>query len=276
MQLRSFGRCIHWILFCFFILGSNTVSGEVIFTAPPLHNEETSKQLYGPLIRYLELIIGETVVFEYPADWREYSKNMREDHYDIVFDAPHFTSWRMKNIQHEPVARLAGNLNYVVVTNRDEEYINTIKDLVATKICSLASPNLSTMTVYQLFQNPVYMPQIKEISGEFNDVYQALKDGHCKAAVLRSVDFERLVEEERNSLKIIAKSDSMPERTITVSKRLHNKKRILTMMLTSVEGSRAGSNIFRQYGKKQQEFVPAKQAEYKDLDDLLSHVVWGW
>jgi hypothetical protein len=47
------------------------------------------------------------------------------------------------------------------------------------------------------------------------------------------------------------------------------------MMLTSVEGSRAGENIFREYGK-QQEFIPVTPEEYKDLDSLLSHVVWGW
>jgi hypothetical protein len=47
-------------------------------------------------------------------------------------------------------------------------------------------------------------------------------------------------------------------------------------MLTSLEGARAGENIFREYGKQPQEFVPVRPEEYKDLDSLLSHVVWGW
>jgi hypothetical protein len=171
---------------------------------------------------------------------------------------------------------LPGTLGYVVVANQEDTYINSLRDLVSTEICSLTSPNLSTMTVYRLFENPVNMPLIKEIAGTFNNVYQALKGNQCKAAVLQDAEYEGLSAEERNSIKIIAKSDPMPERTITVSRRLRAKKRIITMMLTSVEGSRAGENIFREYGKQQQEFIPVRPEEYKDLDSLLSHVVWGW
>ena len=276
MRVRSFGRCIRWSLLCLCVASVSPLKAEIIFSAPPQYPEEVAREIYGPLIRYLELIIGENVVFEYPSGWREYSKNMREDHYDIVFDAPHFSSWRMKHIDHEAVVRLSGTLGYMVVTNQQEEYINSLRDLVSTEICSLASPNLSTMTVYRLFENPVYMPQIKEIDGTFADVYQALKERQCKAAVLRDTDYEALAPEEQKSIKVIAKSEPMPERTITVSRRLRPKKRIITMMLTSVEGSRAGENIFREYGKQQQEFIPVQPEEYKDLDSLLSHVVWGW
>ncbi len=276
MQVRSFGRCICWFLLCLFAASVSPVKADIIFAAPPQYSEEVAREMYGPLIRYLELIIGENVVFEYPSGWREYSKNMREDHYDIVFDAPHFSSWRMKHIDHEAVVRLPGTLGYMIVTNQDEQYLNNLRDLVSTQICSLVSPNLSTMTVYRLFKNPVYMPQIKEINGTYKDVYQALKERQCKAAVLRDVDYEALVADEQKSIKIIAKSDPMPERTITVSRRLRAKKRIISMMLTSVEGSRAGENIFREYGKQQQEFIPVSPDEYKDLDSLLSHVVWGW
>ncbi|MGD8591702.1 MAG: PhnD/SsuA/transferrin family substrate-binding protein [Gammaproteobacteria bacterium] len=276
MQVRSFGRCILRFVLCFSIVLLSPVKAEIIFTAPPQYSEEIAREIYGPLIRYLELIIGENVVFEYPSGWREYSKNMREDRYDIVFDAPHFSSWRMKHIEHEALVRLPGTLGYLVVTHQQEQYINSVRDLVSTQICSLASPNLSTMTVYRLFENPVYMPQIKEINGTFTDVYRALKEGQCKAAVLRDVDYDVLAPDERKSIKIIAKSEPMPERTITISRRLRAKKHIITMMLTSVEGSRAGENIFREYGKQQQEFIPVTPEEYKDLDSLLSHVVWGW
>ena len=273
MQIRSFGRCI---FLCLLATSVSSLHADVIFTAPPQYDEQTAREIYGPLIRYLELIIGENVVFEYPADWREYSTNMRNDHYDIVLDAPHFSSWRMKHIEHEALVRLPGTLDYVIVTGKDQTYINGLRDLVSAQICSLVSPNLSTMTVYQLFENPVYMPQIKEIEGTYSDVYAAMKDRQCKAAVLQQTEYDALAEADKNQLKIIAKSQPMPERTLTVSRRLRDKKRVITLMLTSVEGSRAGEKIFQEFGKPQQEFVPVKPEEYQDLDDLLSHVVWGW
>lgn len=276
MKLRSLGRSIRWFLLFLIAAPVAPLQAELIFAAPPQFDNQTALEIYGPLIRYLELILGENVVFQYPSDWREYSKNMREDRYDIVFDAPHFSSWRMKNIQHEAVVRLPGTLGYVIVTNREEQYINRLRDLVSLQICSPVSPNLSTMTVYHLFKNPVMMPQIKEVEGTYKDVYQALLDRQCKAAVLPQSNYEALAPVEKERIKIIAKSDPMPERTITISRRLRAKKRIITLMLTSVEGARAGKNIFREYGKQPQEFVPVRPEEYKDLDSLLSHVVWGW
>lgn len=249
---------------------------DIIFSASPRIEPAQAIEIYTPFIRYLETIVGEPVVFEPANSWREYSINMRNDHYDIVFDAPHFSSWRIANINHIPVVRLPGQIGYVVLANRTNDAVSSLRDLVKVETCSLSSPSLSTMTVYHLFKNPVQMPQIKEISGDFTDVYRALKNGECSAAVLRDIDYQYLVPQEKHSVKIIAKSDTMPERTITISQRLSDKKTILTKMLTSVEGSKAASNIFLQFGKERKIFIPVRKAEYKDLDDLLSHVVWGW
>ena len=255
---------------------SNAAAAEIIFTAPPQLKREQAIEIYGPFIRYLELVIGESVVFEYPAGWQEYSENMRADHYDIIFDAPHFSSWRIKNIDHVPVARLPGTLNYVIVANQYDKSVESIRDLVGVKICSLASPSLGTMAVYSLFDNSVNLPQIHEVNGEFANVYQALKNDKCKAAVLRDVDFMHMLPAEKATIKVVAKTASMPEHTLTVSSRLSKKKRMLTMMLTSPEGAKAADNIFRQYGSTQREFIATEDEEYNDLDGLLSHVVWGW
>ena len=166
-------------------LSSGLLHAELIFSAPPRENATKGHETYGPLVNYLSYIIGEKVIYEHPEGWAEYTNNMRNGHYDIVFDAPHFGAWRIKNISHMPVVRLPGSLGFVVVARKGERKINTIKDLLSVKVCALASPNLGTVTFYNLLDNPVYQPRIYEVKGGFTGVFKSLKNGKCDAAVLR-------------------------------------------------------------------------------------------
>lgn len=248
-----------------------------VFSASPkadVIQEETS---YGPLIKYIEEVIGETVVYDRPEGWAEYSHKMRSGQYDIILDAPHFASWRIENIHHEPVARLPGELRYIMLVNKSSTRLNKIRDIVGEKICAPESPQLGTMTVYNLFANPVFMPQIHEITGGFKDVYNALRNGECRAAIVRDVDFIHLIPSEKDAVKLIAKSKQMPAHTITISKRLLAKKMLLSKMLISARGAHAAEKVLSLYGKRaNQMLVPVKKIDYRGLDHLLTDVVWGW
>jgi ABC-type phosphate/phosphonate transport system substrate-binding protein len=248
-----------------------------VFSAPPKSNNMQEQTSYGPLIKYIEEVIGETVVYDRPEGWEEYSHKMRNGQYDIILDAPHFTSWRIENINHEPIARLPGELRYTMLVNKTSTRLNKIRDIVGEKICAPESPQLGTMTVYNLFANPVFMPQIHEITGGFKDVYNALRNGECKAAIVRDVDYIHLIPAEKNNVKLIAKSDLMPAHTITISQKLLAKKMLLSKMLISARGSRAIAKVLSLYGKREhQMLVPVEKNDYRGLDHLLTDVVWGW
>ena len=255
---------------------SSASFADLVFSISPQPNSQQVEQMYAPLVQYMEKVLGDRIVFDYPQNWKEYSRNMRSGRYDIVFDAPHFSSWRIKNIKHTPVARLPGQLGHVIVTNSFNTSIRKLRDLVGVTICSAASPSLSNMTVYRLFENPVHMPLIQEIEGDSIQLYAALRGGVCDAAVLRDAEYEQLRPSLRQALRVVVRSEPVPERTITVSDRLAQKKALLAQMLTSNEGAKAAESVLRQFGKKEQNFVRVKPAEYRDLDDMLSHVVWGW
>jgi hypothetical protein len=263
---------------CFLLLAisSSVLHAELIFSAPPRENATKGNETYGPLVNYLSYIIGEKVIYEHPGGWAEYTTNMRNGHYDIVFDAPHFGAWRMKHISHTPVARLPGSLGFVVVAKKNQRNLNTIKDLLSVKVCALASPNLGTVTLYNLLGNPVYQPRIHEVKGGFSGVFLSLKNGKCDAAVLRDSFYYNMDPREKEQLRVVTASNPIPNQTITVSPRLHAKKDIIAQRLVSVEGKKAATNLLRRFSGDQENLWLVNRGEFKDLDHLLTGVVFGW
>ena len=252
------------------------VNAELIFSAPPRENAVKGKETYGPLVNYLSYVIGERVVYEHPDGWVEYSNNMRNGHYDIVFDAPHFGAWRMKHISHKPVARLPGSLGFVVIAKKDDRKIKKIKDLLSVKICALASPNLGTVTFYNLLENPIFQPRMHEVKGGFKGVFKAFKAGKCDAAVLRDSFYFNMDPRDKKGLTVITASKPIPNQTITVSPRLHDKKELISRRLVSTEGKKAAANMLKRFAGQQGNLKRVRTNEFENLDNLLTGVVWGW
>ena len=270
-------RFLSWagILFVCLIT-SPAFSAELVFAAPPRENPQKGKELYEPLAKKLSEIVGQTVVYKQPKTWAEYANNMRNGQYDIVFDGPHFVAWRQKNLKHEPVASLPGSLQFFIVTNTGNKYINNKRDLVGKKICGMPSPHLATDLVYDLYKNPVLQPNIYEVRGGQRKALQAFKEGKCEATIFRTTLYNRLSKAEKAKLKIVAKTRELPNQTISVSQRLHNNASKIAQFLVSKEGAITADSLLTRYSKKKKSFIKASPKKFVDAADILEDVVWGW
>jgi hypothetical protein len=269
LSLRFFS-----VLLIFFF--STSLQAEYILSAPPRENPQLGEKTYGPLAEFFSKILGESVVYEHPSGWARYANDMRVGKYDIVFDAPHFAAWRVKNLHHIPVARLPGELQFVVVAKKSANQLNKIRDLLAVETCALASPNLGTVIFYNMFTNPISMPPIYEAKGGFNGVYNAFKQDLCEAALLRDNFYNQLAPEDKASLKIIQTSRALPNQVITISQRLANKKTLITHKLLAPEGKKATEKLLERFGEKDDVLIPTSVSEVENLDSLLTGIVWGW
>ncbi len=269
-----------FILIASVILLYDTACAELIFSAPPRESEDLGRQTYAPVARYLETVLGEDVRYVHPGGWMQYSANMRKGKYDIVFDGPHFAAWRMKHIGHVPIARLPGNLTFYVITKSDNKRLKSITDLKSTVFCGLASPNLGTVLIYSYFESSIIYPEIYEVKGGFKAVYKVFiedKNGKkCRAAVVRDNIYKRLSKEEKKQLKVIFKSQALPNQTLTVSKALYAKAKNLPFKMTTKAGNKSGLEIFNRFSKKEKYFQETKTKEYRELGKLLESSVWGW
>lgn len=252
---------------------------DIIFTAPPRETGSGGGDLYTPIAAHLTTLLGKTVKYENPGNWLAYQRDMREDKYDIVFDGPHFISWRMAHLGHEVLVKFPGSLEFFLIGKKDDTEISGLDSLVAKKICGIPPPNLSTLSILAAYPNPVRQPVIKGVKGGFEDVYNAFNKGECRAAVLRTNFYnKKLKDEERAKLSIVYAVKPLPEQGISVSKRIDERERnLIIQSLTIGDGVKVTAELIEKFaGKQVKHFVPAKREEYEGINSLLEGVIFGW
>lgn len=270
---------VKWALALIILGQSGLIQAELVLTAPPRELPEKGEQIYGPLAEHLTTLLGEKVTYQHPGNWLQYQRDLRKDAYDIVFDGPHFVSWRIEHLKHDVLVKLPGTLEFVIVVNRDDKDIKNTVDLVGKKVCGIPPPNLATLTVIAQFQNPVRQPVIWGVEGGYKQVYKSFIKGDCQAAVFRSVFFEKkLTQEERKDIRVLFHSKALPNQAISVSSRLsvESKDKIIRS-LTVGQGKKATASISKRFGGVQaMPFVAAKKNEYETHNELLEGIVFGW
>ena len=273
-RLATIGLLLLW----FMAVSPLSMAQDLILTAPPREKPADGEKQYGPLAAYLTKLLGKKVVYVHPGNWLKYQRDMREDKYDIIFDGPHFISWRMLHLGHEVLVRLPGTLVFYLLAKKSTTDINSINDLVAKEFCGIPPPNLATLSVLAAFPNPVRQPVIKGIRGGAATVYKAFISDQCPAAVLRVEYFKKKIsEEDRSKLKIIYASRPFPDQAISVSKRLTDReKSLIVQALTVGDGVKATQPIVKRFGGKATHFIPAKHDDYVGINTLLEGVIFGW
>ncbi len=254
------------------------VAAELILTAPPRENKAAGLKLYGPLATELSKVIGETVTYKHPGNWLAYQRDMRNDKYDIIFDGPHFISWRIKNKEHRAVVKLPGTLEFVIIANKDDDKVTDLDDLVGRKVCGIAPPNLGTLTVYAAYVHPARQPVIVPVRGGFTKVYKSFESGKCKGAVFRTTFYaKKLTDEQRSTTKVLYKSPALPNQGLTISSRVKpSARKAIVETLTKGDRIAATKNILARFGGKAKAFKPATDEDFANHYKLIEGVIFGW
>ena len=117
-----------------------TARADLVLSAPPRETPEAGLKLYGPLAEFLSKAIGEKVEYRHPDNWGIYQGLMTKGEYDLVFDGPHFVSWRIQRLKHEPLAALSGKLGFVVVAQQDDSQVRAAQPRHAHPVRPIFQP----------------------------------------------------------------------------------------------------------------------------------------
>ena len=266
-------------LVLFLIFCSNPVSAELVFTAPPRESKQAGEEQYGSLAEFFSQQLGQPVKYEHPGNWLTYQSNMRAGKYDIVFDGPHFASWRQVHLEHDMLVKLPGYLQFYLLARAVDNKINTPDDLIGKKICGISPPNLSTLSMLAIYKNPVRQPIIKGIKGGMGKVHKAFVSGKCEAMVLRTTFYhKKLKPEQREKLKIIYTTERMPQQVISAGNRISRteKQKLQNYLLKGQKGQQALTPTLKRFGGKAKSFIRARNEEYQGYNMLLEGVIFGW
>lgn len=260
------GVCLLGLLW----LGCATAKDEIVFSTAPTQTPEQTLKLYTPLINYLTQVTGRQFVIKPARNYLEYNNGTLQHRYDMVFDGPHYTGWRMERQGAVPVARLPGDIRIVVAVRADSD-IAQLDDLVGRQICAFNSPNMLTMDFLKHFPHPARQPVMLRVDG-FKEIYECLNSGRGDAAVLRDKVWET---QDRTGLRLIPGTfRSHPERTFSVSRGIDPAVRDkIAAALVSEEGRQVAKPLLDVF--KKDRFIPADPTTYEGLGELLAPV-WGF
>lgn len=262
-------------LYCFLVLLISTapvLAKELVLTSPPRESEQKAREIFQPIADYIGTVLKRPVVFKYSDNWLTYQSEMQKDLYDIVFDGPHFISYRMAKYQHAPLVKLPGKFIFVIIAKKDNNRINKVEDVNGRMLCAPAPPNLAALTALTQYTNPSRQPIMVDTKG-FPQTYDALLNGKCSAAAMQIKVFEKL-DKEKKATKILFQSKGLPNQAISASSRLDAAERArLAELLQSDAGKKATAKLREEYNG--QDFVPATAEEYVGHSGLLKDI-WGF
>lgn len=247
--------------------------GVIIFSTAPTQTPKATRKRYQPIADYLSRVLKRRVVLVPAENFIEYSQNIIEDKYDLVFDGPHFAAWRMKKYNHSLVAKLPGKLRFVVVI-REDTHVKNLKRLAGKRVCAVGSPNLLTLGFIDLFPNPAAVPVIMN-SKNFNAAIKCAKQHIGIAAVVRDKFWLKKPPKVKAGLKLFYTSKvTWPHRVFTTSARIDARTRQkIAEALLSDKARGPARLVLKQFKAKR--FVRPTEAEYKGLGHLL-RAIWGF
>ena len=257
---------------CLAMAISSVVRADLVLSAPPRESVAAGEDLYGPLAEYLSQVSGEKVTYRHPDSWGIYQAIMTKGEYDLVFDGPHFVSWRIARSQHVPLAALTGKLGFVVIVRQDDTQIKKVSDLAGKQVCGHAPPNLATLTLYDQFSNPARQPRLVETQG-FDAAYQGLLSGKCLGTVM-PIEIHKKLDGVAARTRVLYSSEAFPNQALTAGPRVPDAVRNrIKQALLSETGQATSRPVAAKFGASQ--FIGVSAEEYKGHDHLLRNV-WGF
>jgi len=242
----------------------------LVLSSPPRGTAEQDTVRFKPIADYLSHALGRPVVYQYPGTWGAYQGFMQTDKYDIVFDGPHFVSWRIEKLGHTAAVRLPGEFVVAAFTRKTETRFKRIEELKGRRFCGAAQPNLGTLAIYESFTNPSHQPTLVLTPG-WRDIYDTVLAGKkCEAGILPISHIHKF-DPNGEQVRVIYKVPAMPEQAWTTSKRVTTGEREkLVAALRSPNGKGALKEFAATYGL-QRDFVRATNAEYAGLSRYLKN-----
>lgn len=174
--------------------------------------------MFQPVAALLERATGERFRYVPAKHWPGYMEDMRTSKYSLLFDEPHLVGWRIDNLAHVPIVKLSGNLSFVIAARKRDEDIVALADIAGHIVCAGVPPALDGLILFEQFDNPSRQPHLLPTSG-FQEAYEHLVSGHCRAAVFRKADYEARPE-NGGVLRVLYLSESFPNWTLSADTRI--------------------------------------------------------
>jgi hypothetical protein len=247
-------------------------SGPLVLSAPPRESEEEGEAIYGPIASFLTEKLKRNVVYRYSGNWGVYQGSMQKGQYDLVLDGPHFNGWRIARLNHNVLVKVPGDFVFVVFVQESNKTTQMVKQMAGRTFCGHAPPNLGTLSVMSLFDNPARQPVIVPVDG-WENIYNAVVAGKCMAGAIPMKVWDKHA--SKHEVREIYRTAPYPDNALSAGPRVSEREQaLLADDLVSAEGDRATVKFRERYAGNRK-FVRTSNREYAGLGRILANE-WGY
>ena len=231
----------------------------------PILPEERLQQVYQPLADYLSAQTGETFSIKTFRNFVTYWERMkRQDGFDFVLDAAHFTDWRVKRKGYHVLARLPGTVSFSLVTN-DDNFVFEPEELILKKIATMPSPGLGAIRLNEMYPNPMRLPVFVQ-SRDSDDAARRAETGRTEAAIIPTPLVARY-----DKLNLVVTTEPVPHMGFSASPDIPPALRQkVQQALVSASQTAAGKSMLDKLNIEA--FIAADAAAYDGYGELLQDV----
>lgn len=159
-------------------------AAEFNFAVEPTYTPERAREVYEPLITYLNNATGHTfnlvVARNYAFYWNDI-RNRKDLHF--VFDEAHFTDFRTVRFGYEPLAKSSVPSSYSLLT-QDDVGEGNVQAFVARSLVTMPAPNLGFALLLEYFPNPMQQPDLRSMATSWRDTVEIVFAGEADAALV--------------------------------------------------------------------------------------------
>lgn len=229
----------------------------------PDYSQEQAVEVYRPFVDYLQKEAGVKIELVTSRNYASYWQDMRTlKGWDLVFDEAHFTDYRIKYYQFEPLVRSLESTSYSLLTQDDIGVGNT-KVLLAENILTLSAPSLGYALLLNYFPNPMQQPDIRTTVASWNDAVDGVFADEARAAMVPSSLYALYP-----NMFEVAKTREFSGAAISASPKLDSAiKDKIRAALMKMHENQDGFQALTELRISQ--FVAATAAEYEGNSDIL-------
>jgi ABC-type phosphate/phosphonate transport system substrate-binding protein len=244
----------------------------LVFTAPPRETPEAGIEIYQPVADYLSQAIGKKVRYKHPGTWGVYRTEMLKGSYDIIFDGPHFNSYRMEKLSHNILVKIPERHEFAVIVRKDKTAYQNMSQMAGRSFCTHAPPNLGTLVLLSQFDNPSRQPVIISTNG-WENIYNGVASGKCAGGVLPMANLKKV--DKANLVRVIFKTAAMPNQAFSAGPRVSLEDQMKLAQALASPDAAASTEKLRAAYKVGDGFALASNQEYHGLAEYLRNE-WGY
>ena len=246
----------------------------VTFGILPFISAEQLVERFSPLAHYLSKYLDVPIRIETAPNFVEFARRTHEDQrYDILFTAPHFYPLANSKAGYQLIAAVDSPGIWAIIVAPKKSSIYSIDDLAGKRLATLHPMSLSSLLVRKYLSAHGINPDV-DLTMVATPTHDAslLSSYHgvTDASALMQPPYEAASPPVRNSMRIIARTESTPHIPISVSPRISKScaaeiSSLLLKMASTIEGKKV---------LKHNQFSGFRQAhaeDYNNLRELLIH-----